>query len=88
MSTMCGMVRFHLLEPSPPPKLDERGNSSAAISARMVTRGPGAASIAGVAGVPAVDDAVRKFNYDYGLRLARMGYVTVCPRCAWLGIPS
>ena len=30
-------------------------------------------------GVPAVDDAVRKFNYDYGLRLARMGYVTVCP---------
>ena len=42
-------------------------------------QGGGAASIAGIAGVPALDDAIRKFNYDYGLRLARMGYVAICP---------
>lgn len=68
---------FYLLEPSRP-KLDERGLKRCYICPHG-HQGAGAASIAGVAGVPAVDDAVRKFNYDYGLRLARMGYVTVCP---------
>ncbi|MBM6754931.1 hypothetical protein H6A18_00035 [Collinsella tanakaei] len=42
-------------------------------------QGAGAASIAGVAGVPALDDAIRQFNYDYGLRLAQMGYTVFCP---------
>lgn len=68
---------FYLLEPSHP-KLDERGLKRCYICPHG-HQGAGAASVAGVAGVPAVDDAVRKFNYDYGLRLARMGYVTVCP---------
>ena len=68
---------FYLLEPSRP-KLDERGLKRCYICPHG-HQGAGAASIAGVTGVPAVDDAVRKFNYDYGLRLARMGYVTVCP---------
>lgn len=68
---------FYLLEPSHP-KLDERGLKCCYICPHG-HQGAVAASVAGVAGVPAVDDAVRKFNYDYGLRLARMGYVTVCP---------
>ena len=68
---------FYLLEPSCP-KLDERGLKRCYICPHG-HQGAGAASIAGVTGVPAVDDAVRKFNYDYGLRLARMGYVAVCP---------
>ena len=68
---------FYLLEPSRP-KLDEQGLKHCYICPHG-HQGAGAASIAGVTGVPAVDDAVRKFNYDYGLRLARMGYVTVCP---------
>ena len=68
---------FYLLEPARP-KLDERGLKRCFICPHG-HQGAGAASIAGVAGVPAVDDAIRKFNYDYGLRLARMGYVTVCP---------
>lgn len=68
---------FYLLEPSHP-KLDERGLKRCYICPHG-HQGAGAASVAGVTGVPAVDDAVRKFNYDYGLRLARMGYVTVCP---------
>lgn len=68
---------FYLLEPQSP-KLDARGRKCCYICPHG-HQGVGAASVAGVAGVPAVDDAVRKFNYDYGLRLARMGYVTVCP---------
>ena len=68
---------FYLLEPFHP-KLDERGLKRCYICPHG-HQGAGAASVAGVTGVPAVDDAVRKFNYDYGLRLARMGYVTVCP---------
>lgn len=68
---------FYLLEPQSP-KLDARGRKCCYICPHG-HQGAGAASVAGVAGVPAVDDAVRKFNYDYGLRLARMGYVTVCP---------
>lgn len=68
---------FYLLEPQVP-KLDEQGFKRCYICPHG-HQGAGAASVAGVTGVPAVDDAVRKFNYDYGLRLARMGYVTVCP---------
>lgn len=68
---------FYLLEPLSP-KLDARGRKCFYICPHG-HQGAGAASVVGVTGVPAVDDAVRKFNYDYGLRLARMGYVTVCP---------
>lgn len=68
---------FYLLEPQVP-KLDAHGRKRCYICPHG-HQGAGAASVAGVTGVPAVDDAVRKFNYDYGLRLARMGYVTVCP---------
>ena len=68
---------FYLLEPQTP-KLDAHGCKRCYICPHG-HQGAGAASVAGVTGVPAVDDAVRKLNYDYGLRLARMGYVTVCP---------
>ena len=68
---------FYLLEPQTP-KLDACGCKRCYICPHG-HQGAGAASVAGVTGVPAIDDAVRKFNYDYGLRLARMGYVTVCP---------
>ena len=68
---------FYLLEPQTP-KFDAHGCKRCYICPHG-HQGAGAASVAGVTGVPAVDDAVRKFNYDYGLRLARMGYVTVCP---------
>lgn len=68
---------FYLLEPQAL-KLDAHGRKRCYICPHG-HQGAGAASVAGVTGVPAVDDAVRKFNYDYGLRLARMGYVAVCP---------
>ena len=68
---------LYLLEPAEP-KLDGSGRKRCYICPHG-HQGAGAASVAGVMGVPAVDDAVRKFNYDYGLRLAQMGYVAVCP---------
>lgn len=70
-------MTFYLLEPRDP-RRDAAGRRRCIICPHG-HQGAGAASVAGVLGVPAVDDAVRKFNYDYGLRLARMGYVTVCP---------
>lgn len=68
---------LYLLEPAAP-KLDGNGRKRCFICPHG-HQGAGAASVAGVMGVPAVDEAVRMFNYDYGLRLAQMGYVTVCP---------
>lgn len=75
---------FYLLEPKSP-KLDAQGRKRCYICPHG-HQGAGAASVAGVVGVPAVDDAVRKFNYDYGLRLARMGYVAVCPDARGWGL--
>ncbi|MCR4764493.1 MAG: alpha/beta hydrolase family protein [Lachnospiraceae bacterium] len=47
--------------------------------------GAGKESIAGRAEIPAVADSIKMFNYDYGLRLARMGYVVACPDCRGFG---
>ncbi len=68
---------FYLLEPANP----RRGADGRALCwiAPHGHQGAGKDSVAGVLGVPAADDAVRRFNYDYGLRLARMGYVVACP---------
>lgn len=68
---------FYLLYPRNP-KRDVQGRARCWLCPHG-HQGAGAASVAGVAGVPAADEAIRRFNYDYGLRLARMGYVTVCP---------
>lgn len=42
-------------------------------------QGAGRFSVAGYADIPAVKKAIDFYNYDYGLQLARMGYVAVCP---------
>lgn len=74
---------FYLLEPANPLR-DAQGRARCFIAPHG-HQGAGAASVAGVAGVPAVDDAIRRFNYDYGLRLARMGYVVACPEARGWG---
>ncbi|OXM99843.1 alpha/beta hydrolase family protein [Bifidobacterium vansinderenii] len=48
-------------------------------------QGGGKYSVAGVHGIPAIDNAIRKFNYDYGLQLARRGYVALCPDARGFG---
>lgn len=44
-------------------------------------QGAGKFSVAGVREIPAVADAILKYNYDYGMQLARLGFVAVCPDC-------
>lgn len=42
-------------------------------------QGGGKYCVAGVDSIPCVRERIEKFNYDYGLKLARLGYVAVCP---------
>jgi hypothetical protein len=48
-------------------------------------QGAGKYSIVGMREIPAVNDAIDKFNYDYGLQLAKMGFAVVCPDCRGFG---
>lgn len=41
--------------------------------------GGGKYSIAGVKGYPEIDKQIEVFNYDYGMQLAKLGYVALCP---------
>ena len=41
--------------------------------------GAGKFSVAGCREIPAVKDAIEFYNYDYGLVLAKLGYVAFCP---------
>lgn len=47
--------------------------------------GAGKHSVAGRREIPAVNSAIDRFNYDYGLQLAKLGYVAVCPDCRGFG---
>jgi len=45
----------------------------------------GKVSVAGVAQTPEVAEAIRGFNYDYGLQFARAGFITFCPDARGFG---
>lgn len=42
-------------------------------------QGGGKESVAGRYEIPAIASAIEKFEYDYGMQLAKKGYVTICP---------
>lgn len=48
-------------------------------------QGGGKYSVAGVRDIPEVSAAIDKFNYDYGLQIAKKGYVAICPDCRGFG---
>ena len=48
-------------------------------------QGAGKYSVAGCSDIPAVKEAIEKFEYDYGLVMARKGYVVACPDCRGFG---
>lgn len=48
-------------------------------------QGAGKYSIAGRYDIPAVADAIKKYNYDYGMQLCKRGYITICPDCRGFG---
>lgn len=47
--------------------------------------GAGKYSIAGCDDIEAVRKAIERFNYDYGVQLARRGIVAICPDCRGFG---
>lgn len=48
-------------------------------------QGAGKYSVAGCRDIPAVSDKIEYFNYDYGLQLAKAGYVAICPDARGFG---
>ena len=47
--------------------------------------GAGKYSVAGLREYSAVAEKIDLYNYDYGLQLARLGYVALCPDCRGFG---
>lgn len=47
--------------------------------------GAGKYSVAGCREIASVRDSIDRFHYDYGMALARMGYVVCCPDCRGFG---
>ena len=48
-------------------------------------QGAGKYSVAGCYEIPAVKKMIDHYNYDYGMQLAKRGYVAVCPDCRGFG---
>jgi len=48
-------------------------------------QGAGKYSVAGCYEIPAVMDKIQFFHYDYGMQLAKLGYVALCPDCRGFG---
>ena len=66
----------------PPRKSEGKQNCFIALPGHM---GAGKYSVAGCREIPAVKDAIERFNYDYGMQLAKLGYVAICPDCRGFG---
>lgn len=49
------------------------------------TSGGGKYSVAGCYEIPAIAEMIRFYNYDYGMQLAKLGYVVLCPDSRGLG---
>lgn len=47
--------------------------------------GGGKYTVAGLSEYRAVEEKIRQYHYDYGLQLARLGYVAVCTDCRGFG---
>ncbi len=48
-------------------------------------QGAGKYSVAGCYDIPAVMEKIEYFNYDYGMQLAKRGFVALCPDCRGFG---
>ncbi len=57
----------------------EQNKKPACMIAAHGHQGGGKESIAGRSEIPAVAEAIKKFHYDYGLQLAKQGYIVICP---------
>lgn len=60
----------------PPKKSDEK---LSCFLAPCGHQGGGKYSVAGCYDIPLIKEKIDFFNYDYGMKLAKMGYVAICP---------
>lgn len=66
----------------PPGKKGEKQNCFLALPGHQ---GAGKYSVAGCYEIPAVSDKIKLYHYDYGMQLAKRGYVALCPDCRGFG---
>ncbi len=66
-----------------PPKEDERKQEC--VLALPGHQGGGKYSVAGRYDIPVIKKQIEFFNYDYGMQLAKRGYVALCPDCRGFG---
>lgn len=64
-------IPMYVLEPADKPK--------GTVLALGGHQGAGSYSVAGVSDIPIVKEKIDFFGYDYGLKLARLGYTAICP---------
>lgn len=76
------MPMYILIPPKPEGKENEKQECFLALPGHQ---GAGKYSVAGCYDIPAVMDKITFFNYDYGMQLAKRGYVAVCPDCRGFG---
>ncbi len=62
----------------PTASLAEKEQKKKCVLAPPGHMGGGKYAVAGMAQIPAVKDRIEQFNYDYGLQLAKLGYVALC----------
>lgn len=75
-------VRMPMYILIPPKASDKKQNVFLAPPGHM---GAGKYSVAGCYEIPAVADAIGRFHYDYGMQLAKLGNIVICPDCRGFG---
>lgn len=68
-----------------PPKTSGSCKKQECVLALPGHQGAGKYSVAGCYDIPAVMDKIKFYNYDYGMQLAKRGYVALCPDCRGFG---
>lgn len=61
------------------PDSEGEGSKPKCVLAPPGHQGAGKYAVAGCSEIPEVREMIRFYNYDYGLQLARLGYVALCP---------
>lgn len=63
----------------------EKNNRLSCVIAPPGHQGAGKYTVAGHYEIPAVNDMIQYYHYDYGMQLARRGFVALCPDCRGFG---
>lgn len=88
------MPMYILIPPEAAKKAEEAGEGASraedgvkpkCILALPGHQGAGKYSVAGCYDIPAVKEKIDFFHYDYGMQLAKLGYVALCPDCRGFG---